>query len=320
MSILDEAQRLVAAGRQKEAIQKVLGAADQGDCEAMFAVANWRLFALYGPRDLDEAHRLLERAGDEGYVEAVRLRAILIGNGTGCSSCPEKAAALLSEIRKSDSSADLQLTLAKRMRSATSYGKVAVEQLCEAPSIRSVRKLLEQDECQYIMAMAAPHLQPSFVIDPRTGQRIPHPVRTSSGMSFGPTQEDLVIHDINRRIAAVTGTQADWGEPLHILNYAPGQQYRPHIDALPATANQRYWTVLIYLNDGYGGGQTRFDTLGIEFSGRQGDALIFRNVDESGMPDPRTRHAGLPVTNGTKWLATRWIRQARYHPWDERTS
>jgi hypothetical protein len=33
-----------------------------GDAEAMFALANWRLFALHGPRDLPAAHQLLRKA------------------------------------------------------------------------------------------------------------------------------------------------------------------------------------------------------------------------------------------------------------------
>jgi prolyl 4-hydroxylase len=73
--------------------------------------------------------------------------------------------------------------------------------------------------------------------------------------------------------------------------------------------------VLVYLNQGYAGGETEFELAGLTFAGGEGDALLFRNVDDSGQPDPATRHAGLPVTSGTKWLATRWIRQRPYHPW-----
>ncbi|MGF1549172.1 MAG: 2OG-Fe(II) oxygenase [Sphingomonadaceae bacterium] len=315
MSILDEAQRLSAAGRQDEAIERVKQAARKGDGEALHAVANWRLFGLNGPRDLKKAHRLLERAGKRGYVEATRLRATLIANGTGGASNPAKASALLSAIRDRDPYAALQLEFARRMRDEDEIAALPVETLSEAPLIRSIEKFLTHEECQYLINLAGPHLQPSSVVDPRTGARIPHPVRTSTGMSFGPTQEDLVVHKINRRLAQVTGTKVGWGEPLHILHYAPGQQYRPHMDSLPGESNQRHWTVLVYLNAGYAGGETRFEQTGLVYPGGEGSALIFRNVDEKGEPDPLTQHAGLPVTGGVKWLATRWIRQADYHPW-----
>jgi prolyl 4-hydroxylase len=291
-------------------------AAAAGHPEALFQLAQWRLLGTEGPRDFGEAHRLLERAASTGHVGAIRMQAILTANGTGRPSDPAAAAALLERIRSQDIYANLQLTFAAtKMRDEEEAARLPVETLSEAPLIRAVRGLLTVDECRYLTAMAEPHLEPSYVIDPRSGARLPHPVRTSSGMSFGPFGEDLVVHRLNRRLARLTGTHVGQGEPLHALRYAPGEQYRPHVDALPGVANQRHWTVLLYLNQGYGGGETRFDFAGIEFAGREGDALLFRNVDEDGRPDPATRHAGLPVTSSIKWLATRWIRAERYHPW-----
>jgi len=48
--------------------------------------------------------------------------------------------------------------------------------------------------------------------------------------------------------------------------------------------------------------------------GSTGDALIFRNVDASGRPDPAARHAGLPVIRGEKLIASRWIRERPLDP------
>lgn len=297
------------------AVELVRSAASADDPEALFALANWRLFGLYGDRDISDAHRLLDRARKLGHVEAARLKATLLGNGTGCASDPKGQDAILRKIRSRDANADRQLLFSRTMRSPEEATRLPSETLCDNPSIRVVRGLFAADECGYLISAATPELQPSFVIDPRTGARIPHPIRTSSGMSFGPTQEDRVVHLLNRRIAAVTGTQVEWGEPLHMLKYDRGQEYKPHIDALPAVDNQREQTVLVYLNEDYEGGATRFDMLGVEFRGLTGDALIFRNIDSNGEPDPKTRHAGLPISEGVKWLATRWIRQAPYHPW-----
>ena len=290
-------------------------AAAAGSPDALFRLALARLFPDAGPRDPAEAHRLLHEAGARGHVEAIRTQAILTANGTGCRSDPARAAALLQGIRGDDSYAELQLVFTARMKSDEEAARLPSEPLSRDPEIRAVRGLLTPEECHYLSAMAEPHLEPSFVIDPASGARIPHPVRTSSGMSFGPLGEDLVVHRINRRLARITDTDVGWGEPLHVLKYAPGQEYRPHVDALPGVANQRILTVLLYLNDGYRGGATRFDMAGVAFAGRAGDALIFHNVDGDGRPDPRTRHAGLPIEAGVKWLATRWIRAGAYDPW-----
>lgn len=317
MRVSDQARRLAEAGNAAEAVALLEGSDATNDPDAVFTLAQWRLFGLNGPRDLGAAHVLLERAGTLGSSEAICLRATLIANGTGCNSDPGKAQELLGDISNANAYAALQLAFAKMMLPPESVKHILIEVLRERPFIRCARAVLTREECDYLRGFAEPHLEPSFVQHPETGERIPHPIRTSTGMSFGPTQEDLVVHRINRRLAGVTGTAHEWGEPLHILRYGPGQEYRPHVDYLPGTDNQRQWTVLIYLNDGYGGGSTRFDLAGIDFAGQQGDALIFRNIDESGFGDPATRHAGQPVTSGVKWLATRWIRQRRYHPWDE---
>ena len=40
----------------------------------------------------------------------------------------------------------------------------------------------------------------------------------------------------------------------------PGQEYRPHFDAIGNADNQRVLTFLVYLNDDYEGGETDFLT------------------------------------------------------------
>ena len=39
---------------------------------------------------------------------------------------------------------------------------------------------------------------------------------------------------------------------------------------------------------------------------------LFRNAGADGRPDPLSLHAGLPVTKGTKHLASRWIRAGKF--------
>jgi prolyl 4-hydroxylase len=97
---------------------------------------------------------------------------------------------------------------------------------------------------------------------------------------------------------------------MQVLSYAPGQQYHQHSDALPNVppGQQRVLTFLVYLDEAYDGGETAFPALGLNVRGRTGDGLLFRNASHDGTPDPRSVHAGLPVTRGVKHLASRWIR------------
>lgn len=314
MSIVREARRLAQLGRPADAIALITRSCQAGDLEAMFILANWRLWGIYGRRDLHECHVLLEKAAAGGWTEAARLRASLVANGTGCPSDVNAAHAILKKIAPTDEESAKQLALFEAMRVAEGVTQTEFEELSADPTIRLVRKLLSPDECEYLIEKAKPLLRPSLVIDPLSRQAKPDPVRTSSGMNFDPSQEDLVVNAINRRIATVTDTAFACGEMLSILSYKSTEEYRPHVDALPNAANQRHITALIYLNDDYTAGETRFTQLGLQVRGQKGDCLIFRNATDEGRPDPRTRHAGLPVGEGVKWLASRWIRQAPHDP------
>jgi len=159
-------------------------------------------------------------------------------------------------------------------------------------------------------------LEPSFVDDPVTGRGKPDPIRTSHGAGFVPHAEDLVVQAINHRLALASGTAVNHAEALYVMRYTPGQEYKPHLDALAGLRNQREWTAIAYLNTDYDGGETIFPLLSISIRAEPGDVLIFRNIDGDGDPDPRLRHAGRPVTRGAKWIATRWIRNAEHDPYD----
>ncbi|MEG8052599.1 2OG-Fe(II) oxygenase [Sphingomonas aerolata] len=143
-----------------------------------------------------------------------------------------------------------------------------------------------------------PLLTPARVIDPATGRHIEHPVRTSDGCVIGPAQEDLVVQALNHRIAAASSTPTTHGEPLAILRYAPGQRYRPHHDTVAGASNQRNWTMLVYLNDGYAGGADAFPHLDLTVRGRRGDGLLFRNTKTDDRPDPLALHEGQPIIGG----------------------
>jgi prolyl 4-hydroxylase len=187
-----------------------------------------------------------------------------------------------------------------------------VRPLSTAPRVAACEGFMTKIECAYLRESAEPALEPSMVIDPTTGALVPHPVRSSDAATFGVFAEDLVVNALNRRMAAVSGTRFDQGEPLQLLRYRPGGEYKPHMDALPAEPNQRVLTVLIYLSDDYQGGETRFPHTGLSYRGRTGDALLFRNAGADGRPDPLSLHAGLPVTRGIKYLASRWIRAGKF--------
>jgi prolyl 4-hydroxylase len=184
-------------------------------------------------------------------------------------------------------------------------------ELSSRPAVWAFRDFASAEECDYLIELATSRLQPAVIVDPASGQLRPDPVRSSDSAAFPWVAEDMVVGALNRRIAVASGTRPICGEPLQVLRYAPGQEYRPHLDALPPSQNQRVLTMLVYLNEGYRGGETFFTQSGLKFSASRGDGLLFRNASADGLPDPSSKHAGLPVLQGVKFIASRWIRQ---HP------
>lgn len=315
---LSAAGQLLAAGRTDDAIALVRGAADAGDASALMQLAAWTLAGTPLPRDLQSARALLRRAVRIGHVDGALMEIALVANGTGAAPDWQQALDLLRRAAQADPIAAQQLELVEAMAIGTDGMPRTLpqpERLNDRPAILRYRQLLTPRECEHLARVGSEILEPGLVTDPRTGRQIADPVRTSYAAVIGPTREDLVVQALNRRIAAASGTAAIQGEPLQILRYAPGQEYKLHSDALPGVANQRIRTALVYLNQGFAGGATRFPALDLTIEPAGGDVLIFDNVLADGTPDPLARHAGLPVTQGAKWLATRWIRAQPLDVW-----
>ncbi|MGA9580577.1 MAG: 2OG-Fe(II) oxygenase, partial [Allosphingosinicella sp.] len=293
----------------------LLAAARSGEAAATAELAHWRIVGNLIRRDLAEARRLLGAAAAKGDDDSASLHAGFLAAGVGGPDDWPAALDSLRALAKRQAQAAAQLRLIEAMNlGADGFPKRPIESATvgEAPRAVSVRGFMTEAECRYLKAAGEPNLQPSAVVDPATGRMIPHPVRSSDAAMFGVYAEDPVVNAINRRIAALSGTRLDQGEPLQLLRYRPRGEYKPHMDALPGEPNQRILTLLVYLSDDYEGGETDFPKAGLSFRGRTGDALLFRNAGADGRADPLSLHAGLPVTRGTKYLASRWIRADKF--------
>ena len=313
-----QADRLLAAGRVRDAVMLIEQAGHSGNVDAVFRHATWKLAGTPVPRDLPGARALLRQATSLGNPDAALVEIALTANGSGAPADWAGARALLDAAAGTDQVAADQLTLLDAMaltKDGAPIDPPRAQRIGENPDVRHIARLFTQEECLHIAQCAADMLQPATVADPRTGRNVANPVRTSDGAVIGPTRETLVVQALNRRLAAVTGTDWRQGEALSVLRYQPGQQFRPHVDALPVTSNQRLRTVLVYLNEGFAGGATYFVNNALRVTPRTGDAIIFDNVRADGSIDPATQHAGEPVTAGVKWLATRWIRARPFSVW-----
>jgi prolyl 4-hydroxylase len=219
---------------------------------------------------------------------------------------------MLAELGREDRFAAVQNAFLNHVTCEKRLTDVTPEVLSVDPYIAITRGLFSEAECRYLVMLATPWLQQAAVLGVN-GQPRMDLVRDANCATIVNLAEDLVVQAVNRTIASATATERGWGEPLNILQYRPGQQYKPHHDGTGAdNISVRNLTALIWLNDDYEGGETDFPKVGVRVRGGVGDMLVFRNTRDDGSFDERMIHAGLPVVSGVKWMASRWIRGEDY--------
>ncbi len=335
------AAHLARAGRREEADRWLNAAAGGGEPEALFTLATRQMHTRAGA---EAVAPLLADAAAKGSPSATRLVAVL--RATGLAFAQEDASAIAAVLRLAekglapmrreigallvlqhpddpDGAALLDgaaprdwMDVARRL-TLSPPNTPAPERLSDSPVVVLFRHAVPRALCDYVIAHAAPRLGPALVYDPRGTGMMRDPLRSSETASLSPLDLDLAIVAVNRTIAAAAGLDDRQGEFLSVMRYRPGEQYRPHFDIVPPgpdldRSGQRVKTALLYLNDGYEGGETEFLVRGLKVKGKPGDILVFSNVLADGRPDPSSRHAGLPVTAGEKWLASKWFRARNF--------
>ena len=105
-------------------------------------------------------------------------------------------------------------------------------------------------------------------------------------------------------------------EPLQLIRYEPGQMYKQHHDHgsyYGANSEQRPTTFLLYLSSmpkEDGGGYTKFNELDIAVLPREGDGIIWSNVDKDGNVLNDALHEAVPPNNEggvRKYAMNVWI-------------
>ncbi len=290
---------LTAAGAEGKAdwplaIEMMREACEAGDPASMREIA--ALLLADDANDLDGDALMAEAAKQDRLAVALLSRRRL----RGFAAADER----FSLDRAFDRLADAPTALSYR---------AACEDLCARPRVRAFRRALSVDLCDHLISAALPRMKRQEVMGP-DGRSRPHPHRTAWGAGIGFGFADLPAVLAGQHMANFAAIPYDRGEILTVLRYRPGEEYRPHHDFLDANDpdlaahGQRVRTALLYLNDGYVGGETHFLSSGVKFAGTTGDILVFDNVDGKGAPDISARHAGMPILRGEKWLATLWFR------------
>ncbi|WP_081786540.1 2OG-Fe(II) oxygenase [Kordiimonas gwangyangensis] len=188
-----------------------------------------------------------------------------------------------------------------------------------SPQVDTAVGFLARHLCDYLVMRGLRFLAPATVHDSDAGEII-DPSRSNSFANFRLLEADLVTLSVDARIMKALGHKRGHGDPLSLLQYKEDQTYAPHYDffdpQFPAhmphlkEAGQRAKTALVYLNDDYESGHTRFHKADTSFRGAPGDLVAFANIGMDGNPDLQSLHSGEPPTSGIKWILSKWTREA----------
>jgi prolyl 4-hydroxylase len=171
---------------------------------------------------------------------------------------------------------------------------------------------LTPEECQHLIEAATSKFAAPIVV----GHSDPSPWRVADAMWIKKTDERFsFIHEL---LAELTGYPIENHEAIHVIRYNPGGHYKDHYDYFPLIdevnkshllrGGQRVKTCIFYLNEAYAGGATYFPYLQRVVVPQTGKLIIWDNVIQ-GELNKESLHSGLPVVEGTKYIATVWIRE-----------
>ncbi|MEY2942854.1 MAG: hypothetical protein RLY97_868 [Pseudomonadota bacterium] len=186
----------------------------------------------------------------------------------------------------------------------------------DSAEIYAVGDFLTPTECAKFITMVDASAKPSHAFNAEKFGKY----RTSFSGDVDPF--DPFVQMISRRIDDFLGLDPSFGETVQGQRYEVGQEFRSHFDWFFTSdaywpeqrkrGGQRSWTAMIYLNDVAEGGGTEFTDLAISVTPKRGSLLAWNNADPHGLVNSATRHAGLPVTQGSKYIITKWYRTRRW--------
>ena len=178
-----------------------------------------------------------------------------------------------------------------------------------------VRNLLERSICDHVIQVAnTQQFEASGILMEQVDQTVRRGDmwRLGDTSSLATSTNKLLMSKVvvvQRLLFEHYGVKFPIAENFTILRYQTGQFYQRHVDNILLASRfqevrqgipTRDISVVGYLNDGFGGGETYFDRQDIKVKPEAGSILVF--------PAYFTHpHQSLPVTTGTKYAFTTWL-------------
>lgn len=172
---------------------------------------------------------------------------------------------------------------------------------------------LNKEECQEIIFNSSSHLQPAKV-KIENGSNI-NSQRKAEGAFI--LANPPVIQKVKNIVSQVTNLPIENQEMPHVVRYKVGGEYQEHYDFFDIKSSplefkrggNRKHSCLFYLNDNFEGGETFFPYYKLNIGPTTGTLLKWDNLLYNNEPNPYSKHSGLPITKGEKWILIIWVRE-----------
>ena len=298
------------AGREEphspqEGVEMIHAAELAGDPDATAILATLTAAGGLVEQSWPMAFDLLQRAGERGSERARAQLLILAGDRE-----------LVAEVRNGEVGPQAWGRLRRSIDFAAWTTAPAKRAVCQSPRVRVAEGLAPPEVCDWLIERARDKLQVALMYDGAARKALWMASRTCSEYAFDIIESDLVLLLLRARAGVLLNMPTSAMEPPQVFHYAQGQEIKAHYDHVyggtghgrdGAFTSERIVSLLIYLNDGYEGGELEFPKVGFRHKGRKGDAVFFANVGLDGQRDPLSLHAGLPIVEGEKWLLSQWV-------------
>lgn len=277
-----------------------------GDADALCTLATLRGAGAWTSHSWPEALDLLAQAAELGSVEARSQLLVLAPDrelATKLRSGAVRDAGSWTELKQS---IDLQAWVIPQ----------PPVQVCQGPRIWTAEGFASPDLCDWLVSRGRDRFKPALMRDPTTGAAEALDSRTCSDFVFDIVDGGIVMLLLRIKISNATSIPVPHMEPPQIFHYAIGEEIKPHHDFLfdgetaygpdRSYTGDRLATFLLYLNDGYEGGELEFPHVGFYYKGQVGDGIFFTSQRDK-KPDPTSLHGATPVTRGEKFILSQWI-------------
>lgn len=175
---------------------------------------------------------------------------------------------------------------------------------------------ITEDQANHILEMAKYNYKDSIII----GNENTEGIRKSQ--TYWLNKNDPVAKKIISKVCEINGHKIEQAEDIQVVKYEPNGYYKEHHDSCCDNTDacnefnkdgNRIVTMVIYLNDGFQGGSTRFPNLNKEFKPRKYSGILFYPMNKTGDKcHEKSLHAGMPITSGEKYIANVWIRDKNF--------